>query len=176
MISTDSELLARVVVSDDRAAFAELVRRHQGIIRGFLRRLCRGDHARADDLAQEVFLKAYQHMSDVRNADELRSWLAKIAYRTFLNGRRKQTEAPTDDAFDAPHVENVSSRLDVERAMRHLPERERAVLTLTFMFGATNEEVARTLDCPLGTVKSDILRGREKLRAFFAPLQLEEQP
>src|SRR5689334_14344277 len=84
----DTALVARVLASDDRHAFATLVRRHQSTVRGLLRRLTCGDAARADDLAQETFLRAYRGLASLRGSAKLSSWLLSIAYRTFLDDAR----------------------------------------------------------------------------------------
>ena len=88
MIS-DLELATRVAGSDDQAAFQQLVERHQAPIRGFLRRLLAGDHSTADDLAQETFLIAYRKIPGWKASGTLSSWLHTIAYRQFLQHRRK---------------------------------------------------------------------------------------
>ena len=77
---SDTELVARVLASDDRRAFAELVRRHQSAVRGLLRRLCAGDAAQADDLAQETFLRAYRSLKGWRGEGRLSPWLYRIAW------------------------------------------------------------------------------------------------
>lgn len=168
---SDPELVARVIASDERAAFAELVRRHQSAVRGLLRKLTCGDWARADDLAQETFLLAYRRIASVRDAKHFRAWLCRIAYRTFVNSCRKRGEKPAppealrdlgehqDGAPDA----SDGQRLDVERALGVLSTRERAVIVLSYGEGATHEEIAQMLETPLGTVKSDLVRAREKL-------------
>ena len=69
----DAPLIARVVANDDRHAFATLVRRHQSAVRGFLLRLCFGDGALADDVAQETFLRAYQRIGTYRSEGGLDS-------------------------------------------------------------------------------------------------------
>ena len=84
MIS-DKELATRVAVSNDQAAFSELVERYQAPIRGFLRRLVAGDHSAADDLAQDTFLIAFQKISSWRATGTFSSWLHTIAYRQFLD-------------------------------------------------------------------------------------------
>ncbi|MAO67731.1 MULTISPECIES: sigma-70 family RNA polymerase sigma factor [Idiomarina] len=85
----DKALIARVIARGDQHAFATLVRQHQNGVRHFLRRLTAGDHAQADDLAQEVFLRAYKSLKSFRAEASFSSWLHSIAYRSFLNEQRK---------------------------------------------------------------------------------------
>src|SRR5512140_2451798 len=95
---TDAELIARVVVQDDRHAFAELVRRHQSPVRATLRRLTAGDHALADDLAQETFLLAYRNLKSFRQEARFSTWLYRIATNAFLADARKRKEEELGDA------------------------------------------------------------------------------
>ncbi len=80
MAATDEELVARALAADDRRAFAEMVRRHQSAVRTLLRRLCRGDAALADDLAQETFVKAWRGLAGFRGGARLSTWLHRIAW------------------------------------------------------------------------------------------------
>ncbi len=74
---------------DDRAAFASLMRRHQGAIRAVLRRLCQGDVGMADELAQESFLQAYHSLAGFRGESRFRTWLFRVAYNVYLQHQRR---------------------------------------------------------------------------------------
>ena len=89
---TDAELIARVVVRDDRHAFSELVRRHQSAVRTTLRRLTAGNHALADDLAQETFLLAFRNLRSFRQEAKFSTWLYRIATNAYLADARKRKE------------------------------------------------------------------------------------
>src|SRR5438045_5565259 len=89
---TDAELIARVVVRDDRHAFSELVRRHQSAVRTTLRRLTVGNHALADDLAQDTFMLAYRNLRSFRQEARFSTWLYRIATNAFLADARKRKE------------------------------------------------------------------------------------
>lgn len=162
----DAELIARVVERDDRHAFSTLVRRHQSLVRNVLRRLTAGDAALADDLAQETFLRAYRGLRRFRGGAKLSSWLYRIAYNVFLSNRQRApaTGVARDGEAGQDPSGDAAMRHDVEQAMRVLKPEERLALTLAYWQGATHEEVAEVLDCPLGTAKSHITRGKEKLR------------
>jgi RNA polymerase sigma factor (sigma-70 family) len=169
---SDSALIARVVVSDDRHAFGELVRRHQSAVRATLRRLAGGNAALADDLAQETFLLAYRNLKSFRQEAKFSTWLYRIAYNAFLADARKIKEQPADDG-DLASVEacedvgvarSVSLSIDLERAMAVLSDAERAAIVQCYHNDLTHEEAAEVLGCPIGTVKTHILRAKEKLR------------
>jgi RNA polymerase sigma factor (sigma-70 family) len=166
----DAPLIARVIANDDRHAFATLVRRHQGSVRAFLLRLTCGEGALADDVAQEVFLHAYRRIRTYRSEGGFASWLFAIAYRAFLSEKRKRRWSaeelcgvPESAWPGAQHGAAVSA--DVARAMRHLREPERACLSLCYQWGMSHHEAAALLGCPVGTVKTHVARGKEKLRA-----------
>jgi RNA polymerase sigma factor (sigma-70 family) len=168
MSDSDTVLIARVVAVDDRGAFELLVRRHQSAVRNFLRRLARNDVERANDLAQETFIKAYQALHSYRGAARFSTWLFRIAYHTFLNeerGRRTDDEFSEDEhASIGDPSAAVATELDVERALERLSLRQRAVFDLHYKKGMTHSEIADALELPLGTVKSDLVRGHEKLK------------
>ena len=99
---TDAQLIARVVVHDDRHAFSELVRRHQSAVRATLRRLTAGNHALADDLAQDTFMLAYRNLKSFRQEAQFSTWLYRIATNAFLADARKRKEELLGDR-DAEH-------------------------------------------------------------------------
>ncbi len=135
-------------------------------MRGLLLRLTRGNHALADDLAQETFLEAWRGLANFRGDSAFATWLYASPYSRFLMQARKRKDEPLGDwEGEAPSGEGASlARLDLERAMAKLSAAERAALTLCFALGLSNTEAAEALDMPLGTLKSHVLRGREKLK------------
>lgn len=173
MSDSDMALVARVIATDDRGAFELLVRRHQSAVRNFLRRLARNDAERANDLAQETFIKMYQGVHSYRGTARFTTWLFRIAYHTFLNDQRGRRD--TDEFSDDEHghvadtTAAMATSLDVERALERLPIRQRAVFDLHYKKGMTHSEIAEALELPLGTIKSDLVRGHEKLKAWLEP-------
>jgi len=168
---SESEWLAREAAAGDAAAFAVLVRRHQSQLRGFLLRMTRGDHALADDLAQESFLEAFRKIGQFGRGSFF-GWLAAIAYSRYLMEARKRKLENLDEAPEipdgAPEPQTASAvKLDLERAMARLQPAQRAALTLCFAQGMSHEEAAAALVMPLGTLKSHVNRGREKLAAML---------
>jgi RNA polymerase sigma factor (sigma-70 family) len=170
---TDAELVARVLVDDDHHAFAELVRNHQSIVRGLLRQLTGNDIALADDLAQETFLRAYRNFGSFRGEARFSTWLYRIAYNCFREYARKRRELV---GIDEEQLERERDPQTVDPALRHdlmhalslLPLHERTAIVLCCQNGLSHEEAARVLDIPLGTVKTNVLRGREKLKRTLA--------
>ena len=154
----------------DVAAFNALARQHQSKVRGLLLRLTRGNHALADDLAQETFLEAWRGLGNFRGDSAFSTWLYRIAYSRFLMSARKRKP---DDQLDDWQGETSSgesatlARIDLERAFAKLSPPESAALTLCFALGLSNTEAADAMDMPLGTLKSHVLRGREKLKALL---------
>jgi len=165
----EAALLA-LAATGDSAAFGALVRQHQSRLRGFLRRLARGNHALADDLAQETFLEAWRKIGQFRADGTFSGWLARIAYRRYLMWARQRKLEPLDGVADDVEAHSgppPELRLDLEKAMTRLSLPERAALTLCYALEYTQEEAADTLEMPLGTLKSHVARGREKLRKLL---------
>jgi RNA polymerase sigma-70 factor (ECF subfamily) len=165
---SDQALVARVVADDDRGAFAELVRRHQSGVRSMLRKLACGDHALADDVAQEAFVRAYRRLSTFAGRARFGTWLCQIAYHAFLEERSRAARARSQATNDVEHLRvdggsRALLRHDVERALTHLSDAERDAIALTFGQDLTHEEAARILECPLGTLKTNVARGLAKL-------------
>jgi len=166
--------LAKLAASGDTDAFASLVRLHQSKLRGFLRRLTRGDAALADDLAQDAFLLAHRKIRQFRGEGTFSSWLLGIGWSCFLMVRRKRKEEALEtlpEQGDASLASEVGTRVDLERAMARLMPEERAALTLCYALGHSHGEAAEILSMPLGTVKSHVARGREKLKAMFEAME-----
>lgn len=171
MSFTDADLIARTVANADENAFAELVRRHQSPVRAFLARLVRGDSHLADDLAQETFLKAWRNCAAYRGESKLSTWLFGIAYNEFRNAARRRKELNWEESSqaDLPAAAlDPKLRLDLAEALDLLNPGERAAVVLCCQNGLSHDEAAQVLDCPLGTVKTNILRGKEKLRRRLA--------
>jgi RNA polymerase sigma-70 factor (ECF subfamily) len=166
----DNELVARAVATRDVAAFSALARMHQSKVRGLLLRLTRGNHAAADDLAQETFLEAWRGIGSFRGEASFLTWLCRIAYSRFLMQERKRK---SDDRLGewegtSPSSENAAlDRIDLERAFARLLPTESAAITMCFALGLSNSEAAHAMSIPLGTLKSHVLRGREKLKVIL---------
>jgi RNA polymerase sigma-70 factor (ECF subfamily) len=151
----DAALVARVQLGE-RNAYAVLVRRHQGAVRALLRRLCKGDEALADDLAQEAFLQAWRKLDQFRGDARFSTWIYRIAYNVFLMHAR--TQRPQESLDE-------SQESGLERALARLSDAERAAIVQCYYLDRSHEEAAYVLGCPLGTVKSHLARAKQKLKA-----------
>lgn len=173
--SEESAVLRRAAAGD-RAAMTSLVQRHQGRVRGLLLRLSGGDGPLADDLAQEVFLRAFRGLVGFRGKAAFSTWLYRIAYNVFINHRaRTRSFAPLPPDYDAktPAPRDALSaprsdlRRDLETAIQRLPERYRTVVILYYLEEVTYPEIADILDVPLGTVKTHLHRAKRALRRLM---------
>jgi RNA polymerase sigma-70 factor (ECF subfamily) len=167
--TSDAELVARVVAAEDTVAFEALVQRHQSKVRNWLRQLTR-DPARADDLAQETFIRAWQRLRTFQGRGKFVSWVMKIAFNCFLQARRKPDYGPAlelperaSDDVVVPFLESP----DVEKMLAMLAPDERHVMILCYAHGMSHGDVSDVLDLPLGTVKSHAQRAKAKIRERF---------
>jgi len=160
--------LARRAAAGDAAAFAALVRAHEAAVRRFLARLTRGANSGeggADDLAQEVFLKAWRSAHAFRGDGSYRAWLMRIAWTLFLSAHRARGRREArEQASPAPERRHDrDAAIDLQRALACLGERERAAALLCLGEGCSHGEAARIMGIPLGTLKSILARARSAL-------------
>ncbi|MBB3889867.1 RNA polymerase sigma-70 factor (ECF subfamily) [Phenylobacterium haematophilum] len=164
--------LAALAAAGDRSAFGELVRRHGSAVRGLLRRMG-APAAEADDVAQDAFLIAFERVGEFRGQGTFVAWVRKIAARAYL--RRLQRErkiaalTAADEAEDVAATPDAAGRMDLDDALRGLGAAERICVSMCYGAGLSHAEAADALNLPLGTVKSHVKRGLEKLRARLAP-------
>ncbi len=168
MADQDALLVARVVAEDDRRAFELLVLRHQSRLRKLLRKLTHNDVALADELAQETFIKVYQSIASFKGKAKFSTWLYRIAYNTFISHQRRKKlmeEEYTPENFDEAGQDlRLNESIDIAKALAQLPFRQQAIFDLHYQQGFSHHEISEILALPLGTVKSDLLRGRETLK------------
>ena len=178
-MNNDNQLIAKFVATKDKAAFAQLVRKHQSSIRQFLRRLTAGDHALADDLAQEAFLIMFQKLDTFSGNSALSTWLHKIAYNVYLGNLRKHKEHLRSDDILAHEVPSEPRDLEDDIAIEKLMERldldERLVMTLHYSAGMSHSEIVEVTGFPLGTIKSHINRAKTKLIKLVQPHESDAQ-
>ncbi len=172
--SEDHQLVARVVSAQDTDAFGELVRRHQSHVRNFLRKLT-GDFEAADDLAQDCFLHAWNKLQTYSGRGSFIGWLLKVAYTTFLQAKRK-SKRYAEILSEVGHQAEADAQLrsvqpgddgDLDRFLAVLSEEERAVMVMSYACGLSHREISEATSMPVGTVKSVIFRGKEKIRTHF---------
>lgn len=172
-------MLVGLARKGNRDAFAEVVGRRQTWIRNLMRRCCH-DASLADDLAQQVFMQAWQSLRQLENAERFAPWLKRIAINTWLQHRRRDDplrEAGAVDVDLAATGETPALALDLDRALGTLPEDVRLCIVLAYHERMTHDEIAEFTGIPLGTVKSHIRRGTGKLQqALAAYLENGENP
>lgn len=163
----DNTLIARVISNGDQHAFATLIKKHHSAIRQFLRRLTAGDQASADDIAQEAFIRIFQKLDSFVGKSTFSTWAHKIAYNCFLKYKQKVYHQHELDGFDfsllEAQVEDIEKDLMIERLMNCLNITERTCITLSVSAGMSHQEICIITKLPLGTVKSHINRGKQKL-------------
>ncbi|WP_300646480.1 RNA polymerase sigma factor [uncultured Rikenella sp.] len=163
---SDLWLVRRVKRSGDRGAFGELVERYQSPLRRYLTHLTGGDRFRADDLAQECFIKAFTSIGQFSGLGSFRAWLFRIAYRTFLDNRR--SVHPTQE-IERTEVgeENPAEIAILHSALACLDDTERNVILLSAVEQLSHSQIAHVAEMPLGTVKSVVARAKAKLREYL---------
>lgn len=164
--------LAALAAAGGRQAFGELVRRNGSAVRGLLRRMG-ADPATADDLAQDAFIQAFERCAEFRGEGTFAAWVKRIAARLYLKRRRKDAnivlQAETPEPEPVAEYGGAAGRIDLDEAMKSLSRAERLCVSLCYGAGLSHAEVAETTNTPLGTVKSHVKRGLDKLRARLAP-------
>lgn len=184
------EELVRCVLRGQRDAFGTLVSRHQDMVWRLVRRLAHADRTAADDLAQDVFVRAFEALRTFRFECPFKHWILRIARNLTLN-RVTTIAAKTERrmaSLDAPRPADESGRIDPADPRAAAPgerlEREelkhalwRALEKLTLEFreavllrdveGLDYDAIAHVLDLPIGTVRSRIHRGREALKELL---------
>jgi len=177
---SDGELLERFTSLQDENAFAVLMDRHGPLVLGLCRRLLRDGHD-ADDAFQATFLVLVRKAGSIRRRDTLASWLYGVAYRTAREAwarseRRPVSELPAGEpALPDPLAADPTAEADrrelcalLAEELHRLPDKLRTPIVLCDLEGKTQEEAARQIGCPKGTILSRLSRGRERLRDQLA--------
>jgi RNA polymerase sigma-70 factor (ECF subfamily) len=183
----DHELVRRVQQGDSKA-FDLLVRKYQHRIVGLIGRYL-ADWSECQDVAQETFLRAYRAIGNFRGDAQFYTWLHRIAVNTAKNHLVSHNRRPPTDDIDIDDAEQFASGMrlrdndtperelmrqqleqTVMRAVEALPEELRVAITLREVDGLSYEEIAKKMDCPIGTVRSRIFRAREAIDLEMQPL------
>lgn len=183
----DQELVERVQ-RGDKKAFDLLVLKYQQKVANLVSRYVR-DPSETLDVTQEAFIKAYRAIPNFRLESAFYTWLYRIAINTAKNYLVAQKRRPPGSDIDAETAEqlDVGVRLKehatpenllleqeiaatIKQAIEELPEDLRTAITLRELEGLSYEEIARAMDCPVGTVRSRIFRARAAIDAKLQPL------
>jgi RNA polymerase sigma-70 factor (ECF subfamily) len=183
------QLLVERVQRGDKKAFELLVSKYQRKLFRLVLRLVH-DHAEAEDIVQEAFIKAYRALANFRGDSAFYTWLYRIGINTAKNHLVTQNRrAPTSTQSDIEDAENFSDAdglrdintpesilaskqiaLTVNAVMMSLPEELRSAISLREIEGLSYEEIAEVMLCPIGTVRSRIFRAREAIAEKLRPL------
>jgi RNA polymerase sigma factor (sigma-70 family) len=169
--ASDRDLLERFLAGREEAAFVALLRRHGPMVLSVCRR-AGGNLQDAEDAFQATFLLLARKAGSIGKREAVASWLHGAAYRLAVEARkraaarRRRERQAADGARPSAARERAWQELQaaLEEALRSLPEVFRAPLLLCYLEGRTQEEAAKLLGCPLGTVRSRLARGRERLK------------
>lgn len=166
--------LCSYAAAGERRAFGELVRRHGSAVRGLLRRMG-AQAAEADDVAQDALLAAFERITEFRGEGTFAGWVKRIAARQYLRRlqREKRLAALAMEGTSGEEADTAAGdadhRIDLDEALKVLSAAERLCVSMCYGAGLSHGEAAEALNLPLGTVKSHVKRGLEKLRARLAP-------
>jgi RNA polymerase sigma-70 factor (ECF subfamily) len=182
------QLLVERVQKGDKRAFDLLIQKYQHRIVSLVSRYV-SDSSEAQDVAQEAFIKAYRAIGRFRGDSAFYTWLYRIAINTAKNwivAKNRRPPSSDIDAVDAEQYdmdsrlkerstpENELMREEIERTVYDtialLPEDLRTAIMLREMDGMSYEEIATTMECPIGTVRSRIFRAREAIDEKLKPL------
>ena len=165
--------LVTSALAGDVPAFASLYRRHRDRIHALMWRLCGGDHALAEDLLQEAFVRTWQKLHMFRGESQFGTWLHRLAVNVALSDRRIRVrrarfEFSLDETAERTAVGHrdvhAADRRDLERAIARLPERARTVLVLFDIEGYGHAEIAGITGMAEGSSKAQLHRARKLLR------------
>ena len=174
--------LVEAAAAGSREAFDELVRRHHAAVIT-LARVLTGGRGDADDLAQDVFVRAWRSLTSFRGDSMFRTWLHRVAINVVRTSQAKEgrlqglfaRSSSEQDAFDPPSGgealdTELARRQAIDRALASLPNELRVPVTLRDVQGLEYKEIAALLNVPIGTVESRIFRARQRLRPLLEHL------
>jgi RNA polymerase sigma-70 factor (ECF subfamily) len=176
----DDYSIIRQFVDGDKFAFQILVKRHKEKVRNIIY-ITMNNSALVDDIAQDVFITVYRNLKHFRFESQFTTWLYRITVNKCKDYLRKMNVRkiffPIEDGFEVSEYSSPVENNDISRivmdAISKLPGKLRMPLILKDIEGFSYQEISETLNCEMGTVKSRIFRGREKLKEILQPLEKE---
>lgn len=168
----DLRWASQVALFGDKLAFDKLTCKYQSSIRRFFLNLTMGDAPLSDDLAQETFIKAWLHISSFKGLANFSTWLYRIAYNVYYDAVRSRKSYTDIDTFEIDQLHQTQNdyspeKADVYSALSTLRKEEQTAILLFYMEDRTHPEIAKIMNCPLGTVKTYILKGKEKMNVYL---------
>ena len=159
----------------DAKAFERLYRAHVGKVYGLCWRLCDGDSAKADQAAQDAFVRAWEKLGSFRGEAAFSTWLHRLTVNVVLGEHRLLKRLTSyDDAIEAGAEEpsihpqaGLGDKLDIERALQKLPKGARAVLVLHDIEGWQHQEIAAATGIAVGTSKAQLHRARKLMKEWL---------
>ena len=174
--------LVKLTKEGETEAFSELARRHQQIVFNVSFRFMR-DRALAEDMAQEAFLKAFRLLKGFRGDCSFSTWLYRVTCSvclTELNRRKRRNEVELTPAHDSRNAIQPNDALDmpehIRRCVSKLPERYATIITLYYLQGIAYEDIAQTMNIPMGTLKTWMFRARKQLKKIVEREVLNDGP
>ena len=176
----DDYAIIRQFIDGDPSAFQILVKRHKEKVRNIVY-ITMNNSALVDDIAQEVFITVYRNLKYFRFESQFTTWLYRITVNRCKDYLRKMNVrkifSPLEEGNEVTEFSTSTENKDVSRivmdAISKLPVKLRMPLILKDIEGFSYQEISETLKCEMGTVKSRIFRGREKLKEILQPLERE---
>jgi RNA polymerase sigma-70 factor (ECF subfamily) len=181
ILSIDDDYnLIRRFIDGDKTAFQFLVKRHKEKVRNIVY-ITMNNSALVDDIAQEVFITIYRNLKHFRFESQFTTWLYRITVNKCKDYLRKMNvrkiflpiEEGNEIGESPTPVENKDVSKIVNNAISKLPVKLRMPLILKDIEGFSYQEISETLNCEMGTVKSRIFRGRERLKEILKPMEHE---
>jgi RNA polymerase sigma-70 factor (ECF subfamily) len=179
ILSLDDDFsLIKRFIDGDELVFSEILKRHKEKVRNIIY-LTLSNSDGVDDIAQEVFITVYRHLKNFRFESQFTTWLYRITINKCKDHLRKKNIRsiflPLKD--DEPVFESINEDTDIKHIVRNaiatLPDKLRIPLVLKDLEGFSYQEIADTMECEIGTVKSRIFRAREALKKTLKPLEKE---
>jgi len=164
---SDLSLIAMVILNNDHRAYGKLVTKYQSEVRSLLIKLTNGDKSLADDLAQDVFIRAYKYLKSYKATASFSTWLYRISYNVFIDNCKSKKYTPDCQDYVEEVNEDISSSIDLQNALKVLKPNEKIAVLMHYEKGFSHSEISRILKLPLGTVKTNILRAKEKLNKYY---------
>lgn len=162
--------LVSLARTGDRSAFEELVRRRQSQVRNLMRRFC-NNNTLADDLAQQVLMKVWLNIRQLKKPSAFNGWLKKLAVNVWLHYLRKKDAlrgAGEYDGSEDARRETPGVGMDLDRALSTLSPKVRMCVVLSYNEGMSHREIAEVTEMPLGTVKTHIRNGSQELQQVLS--------